>query len=72
MTPPFGIGKRLVWLVDSTLTQQCSENLLAELERTLPRIPDTTVLLLTSKNKPDARLKATKTSKNTPTFKNLA
>jgi DNA polymerase-3 subunit delta len=61
MTPPFGMGNRLVWLVESTLTQHCSENLLAELERTLPRIPDTTVLLLTSKNKPDARLKATKT-----------
>jgi DNA polymerase-3 subunit delta len=61
MTPPFGMGKRLVWLADTTLTQQCSENILTELERTLPRIPDTTVFLLTSKNKPDARLKSTKT-----------
>jgi DNA polymerase III subunit delta len=61
MTPPFGAGKRLVWLVDTTLMQQCSESLLAELDRTLPQVPDTTVLLLTSKNKPDGRLKSTKT-----------
>jgi DNA polymerase III subunit delta len=61
MTPPFGAGKRLVWLADTTVMQQCSEALLAELERTLPNIPDTTMLLLTSKNKPDGRLKSTKT-----------
>jgi DNA polymerase III subunit delta len=61
MTPPFGMGKRLVWLADTTLTQQCSEQLLAELDRTLPNVPDTTILLLTSKNKPDGRLKSTKT-----------
>ena len=60
MTPPFGTGKRLVWLVDTTLMQQCSEQLLAELERTLPQVPATTILLLTSKNKPDGRLKSTK------------
>jgi DNA polymerase III subunit delta len=61
MTPPFGTGKRVVWLVETTLMQQCSEQLLAELDRTLPQIPATTVLLLTSKNKPDGRLKSTKT-----------
>ena len=61
MTPPFGAGKRLVWLVDTTLTQQCSEQLLTEIERTLPNVPETTILLLTSKNKPDGRLKSTKT-----------
>ena len=61
MTPPFGAGKRLVWLADTTLTQQCAETLLAELERTLPNVPATTMLLLTSKNKPDGRLKSTKT-----------
>jgi len=60
MTPPFGMGKRLVWLADTTLMQQCSEQLLAELERTLPQVPATTILLLTSKNKPDGRLKSTK------------
>ncbi|PSB50689.1 DNA polymerase III subunit delta [Chamaesiphon polymorphus] len=61
MTPPFGTGKRVVWLADTTLMQQCSEQLLAELERTLPQVPATTILLLTSKNKPDGRLKSTKT-----------
>ncbi|WP_310488007.1 DNA polymerase III subunit delta [Chamaesiphon sp. VAR_69_metabat_338] len=61
MTPPFGSGKRLVWLSEPSLMQQCSEQLLAELERTLPQVPDTTILLLTSKNKPDGRLKSTKT-----------
>ncbi len=60
MTPPFGTGKRLVWLADTTVMQQCSEELLAELDRTLPNIPATTILLLTSKNKPDGRLKSTK------------
>ncbi len=61
MTPPFGTGKRVVWLVDTTVMQQCSEQLLAELDRTLPQIPATTILLLTSKTKPDGRLKSTKT-----------
>ena len=60
MTPPFGMGRRLVWLADTTVCQQCSEQLLAELERTLPAIPESAVLLLTSGNKPDGRLKSTK------------
>lgn len=60
MTPPFGMGKRLVWLVNTPLTQSCSENELGELQRTLPALPDTTVLLLTSASKPDGRLKSTK------------
>ncbi|MBW4574845.1 MAG: DNA polymerase III subunit delta [Aphanothece sp. CMT-3BRIN-NPC111] len=60
MTPPFGVGSRFVWLVDTTLSQQCSEELLAELERSLPAIPESSVLLLTSPNKWDGRLKSTK------------
>lgn len=60
MTPPFGSGKRFVWLVETTLAQRCSEEMLRELERTLPAIPETTVLLLTSSCKPDGRLKSTK------------
>jgi DNA polymerase-3 subunit delta len=60
MTPPFGLGSRLVWLVNSPLTHHCSPELLQELERTLPILPDTTTLLLTSPNKPDGRLKSTK------------
>ncbi|MBE9126569.1 MULTISPECIES: DNA polymerase III subunit delta [unclassified Coleofasciculus] len=60
MTPPFGMGNRLVWLVETTLCQQCSEHLLAELERTLPAIPQESILLLTAPNRPDGRLKSTK------------
>ena len=59
MTPSFGAGSRLVWLVDTTLAQHCSEDLLMELKRTLPAIPETSVLLLTCSSKPDGRLKST-------------
>lgn len=60
LTPPFGTGSRFVWLANTTVTQQCSPELLAQLERTLPVIPDSSVLLLTSAKKPDSRLKSTK------------
>jgi DNA polymerase III subunit delta len=60
MTPPFGSGSRLVWLVDTTICHHCSADILAELERTLTAIPESTVLLLTTGNKPDGRLKSTK------------
>ena len=60
MTPPFGMGKRFVWLFDTTVGQRCSEAVMTEMARTLPAVPDTTVLLLTSANKPDGRLKSTK------------
>ena len=60
MTPPFGMGKRVVWLMDTPICQRCSADLLNELERTLPNIPDSSILLLTSSNKPDGRLKSTK------------
>lgn len=60
MTPPFGAGKRLVWLAETTLCQRCPEEMLIELERTLPQLPEETVLLLTSSSKPDGRLKSTK------------
>ncbi|NEQ36257.1 MAG: DNA polymerase III subunit delta [Okeania sp. SIO3I5] len=60
MTPPFGSGSRFVWLVDTNITQHCSQNLLEDLERTLPQIPETTLLLFTTPNKPDRRLKSTK------------
>lgn len=60
MTPVFGAGSRLVWLVDSTLCQRCPETVLTELERSLPGLPETSVLLLTTASKPDARLKSTK------------
>lgn len=60
MTPPFGMGKRLVWLANTTLGQRCPDDVMTEMERTLPKVPDSTVLLLTSANKPDGRLKSTK------------
>ncbi|MBD3883501.1 DNA polymerase III subunit delta [Phormidium tenue FACHB-886] len=60
MTPPFGAGKRFVWLADTPLCQRCPDEVLTELEQTLPNLPDTTVLLLTTASKPDGRLKATK------------
>jgi DNA polymerase-3 subunit delta len=60
MTPPFGAGGRLVWLMNSTVTQQSNDNVLSELQRTLSVIPENSHLLITSSNKPDERLKSTK------------
>lgn len=60
MTPVFGMGGRLIWLADTSLCQTCPEDILAELERTLPQIPEFSHFLLTSAKKPDARLKSTK------------
>lgn len=60
MTPVFGVGGRLIWLANTSLCQTCPEDILAELERTLPQIPEFSHFLLTSTKKPDARLKSTK------------
>lgn len=60
MTPVFGMGERLVWLADTTIAQHCSEELLAQLERTLPQVLETSHLLLTTNKQPDKRLKVTK------------
>jgi DNA polymerase III subunit delta len=61
MTPVFGLGDRLVWLVDTNLCQQKpNADLLDELERTLQVIPQTSHLLLTTSKKPDGRLGSTK------------
>ena len=60
MTPKFGTGGRLVWLINTTLAQQCPENVLNELKRTLSVIPEDSFLLLTSRKKFDERLKSTK------------
>jgi DNA polymerase-3 subunit delta len=60
MTPPFGTGQRFVWLVDTTLGQRCNAATLEEFERTLPKLPETSVLLLSSRQKPDGRSKFTK------------
>jgi DNA polymerase-3 subunit delta len=42
------------------------------LERTLPQIPDSSVLLLTTSNKPDGRLKSTKLLKKLATVREFA
>jgi DNA polymerase-3 subunit delta len=60
MTPVFGMGGRLIWLVETTLPQQCPETLLSRLQETLRAIPPTSHLLMTSSKKPDSRLKSTK------------
>ena len=61
MTPVFGMGERLVWLVDTNLCQQKpSASTLEELERTLKVIPETSHLLLTTGKKLDGRLASTK------------
>lgn len=61
MTPVFGMGDRMVWLVNSNLCQQKPANAtLQELERTLKAIPQTAHLLLTTNKKPDGRLGSTK------------
>ncbi len=60
MTAPFGSGDRFVMVENTTVCQQCSEELLQELQRTLTQIPSTTHLLFTSKKKPNGRLKSTK------------
>ncbi len=61
LTPPFGLGERLVWLADTSLAQRCPDDLLGELERTLQNLPASSHLLFTSRSKPDGRLKSTKT-----------
>jgi DNA polymerase III subunit delta len=60
MTLPFGEGDRLVWLVNPPLSGQDSSAFLTELERTLPDLPPSSHLLLTSAGKPDGRSKIVK------------
>ncbi|MFM7364446.1 MAG: DNA polymerase III subunit delta [Cuspidothrix sp.] len=68
MTPPFGAGGRLVWLTNTTLCQNCPDYILSELQRTVNAIPPDSTLLITSRNKPDERLKSTKLLKQFATF----
>ncbi|WP_404785052.1 DNA polymerase III subunit delta [Altericista sp. CCNU0014] len=60
VTPPFGQGDRLVWLVDPPLSGQESSVFLTELERTLAVLPATSHLLFTYEGKPDGRSKIAK------------
>ena len=72
MTPPFGAGGRLVWLVDTTVCQHCSAEVLAELERTSKALPESTALLLTTSKKLDSRLKSTKLLKKVAQVKEFS
>ena len=54
------MGGRFILLSNTTIGQRCSEELLAELDRTLAVIPDTATLVFTSDSKPDGRIKSTK------------
>ena len=66
MTPPFGMGGRLVWITEATFCNNCSESLLKELQRTLSVVPEQTHLLITSRKKPDKRIKSTKLLQDMP------
>ncbi|TGG94815.1 MAG: DNA polymerase III subunit delta [Aphanocapsa feldmannii 277cV] len=57
---PFGAGGRLLQVLNSPFCSQCPAALVEALERSLDQIPDNCHLLLTSSNKPDARLKSTR------------
>lgn len=72
MTPVFGIGERLIWLNGTNICQNCSSRILAELERTLPKIPETSHLLFTAIKKPDRRLKSTKLLEKYAEFKEFS
>jgi DNA polymerase III subunit delta len=72
MTPPFGAANRFVWLAETSLCQRCPEALLTELERTLPELPESTTLLLTTTSKPDSRLKSTKLLQKHATIQEFA
>lgn len=72
LTPPFGSGDRLVWVVDSTLGQSCDDGLLARLQKSLPAIPTDCHLLFTSSKKLDRRLKSTKYLEGNATIREFA
>ena len=60
-TPPFGIGGRLVLLQRSPFCNNCPAELTLSFEKALELIPEQSHLVLSNPNKPDARLKTTKT-----------
>ncbi len=60
MTPPFGVGGKFIWLEESSIFQQCSDDVIFEIERLVPAIPNHSSLVLTSNKKPNRKLKSTK------------
>lgn len=67
MTRPWGEGGRLVWLQDNR--GECTENQLQSWSNCLKNLPASNTLLLTSKTKPDSRLKSTKLLQKYAQFK---
>ena len=59
-TPPFGEGGRVVIVKRSPFCNGCSNELSTLFQSTIPLIPKETHLILHNQNKPDARLKSTK------------
>ena len=72
MTPVFGTGDRLTWLFETNICQSSPQDLLSELERTLPQIPSFSHLIFTSSKKPDSRLKSTKILQKYATVKEFS
>ncbi|ELR98720.1 DNA polymerase III subunit delta [Gloeocapsa sp. PCC 73106] len=72
MSAVFDTGERLIWLVETTVGQQCSQRLLSELERTIPQILATSHLVLSTSKKPDGRLKSTKLLQKYATFREFS
>ena len=72
MTPVFGIGGRLVWVINPTICQECSEEIFSKLQQTLPAIPQNSYLLLTSSKKPNYQLKSTKLLEKYAEFKEFS
>lgn len=60
VTPPFGMGGRLVWIDQLPFSSQGTTAFFSELERTLPAVPPTSHLLFTYLGKPDGRSKIVK------------
>lgn len=59
-TAPLGEGGKIVHLPQSSLLGACPPEVIAELEKTLPNIPENNILLMTSTRKPDERNKSVK------------
>jgi DNA polymerase-3 subunit delta len=60
-TPPFATGERLVLLQRSPFCNGCPSELADRFEAALELIPDSSHLVLVNPNKPDGRLRTTKT-----------
>ncbi len=60
LTPPFGSNARIIILKQSTLFNNCSNELASRFEGIVRQIPESTHLVCDNLNKPDGRLKTTK------------